>query len=71
MNNNSVLTYCCRNKYYDAIKTLSIIDNLDVFIFNNEEKTAIMYLMEDERCLERRYLSDKNMDYYFKSSKGE
>jgi len=70
-NYDSVLTYCCRNKIYDPISVLAIVKKLDLNIFNDEEKTAAMYLIEDEKTLELKHLITKDMNFYYKNSKNE
>jgi len=47
--NDSVLTYCCRNHIYKPVITLLRNANVDPNIFNNEEMTALMYLVRDGR----------------------
>jgi len=70
-NYDSVLTYCCRNKIYPPLRTLGITKNVDPNIFNDEEKTAAFYLIEEERCLELQQIASKDMNFYFKNSKNE
>lgn len=70
-NNDTVVTYCCRNKIYEPLKTLSVKNNVDTNIFDNYEKTALMYLMEDCRSSELRYFINDNINFYFKNQKNE
>jgi len=70
-NYDSVLTYCCRNKIYDPFKVLGVVKGLDLNIFNDEEKTAAMYLIEDERFMELKYIISKDMNLYYKNSKNQ
>ena len=69
---DSILTYCCRNKIYEPLRSLSVKEFVDVNIFNNDERTALMYLMDDARCTEIKYFIDnKNVNLYFKNHKNE
>jgi len=70
-NCDSVLTFCCRNKIYNPIKVLRIVRGLDLNIFNDEEKTAAMYLIEDEQYLELKSIITKNMNLYYRNSRNE
>jgi len=68
---DTVLTYCCRNKIYTPFKTLLLDPSLDLNCFNNEEKTAAMYLIEDARPHELKQIINKKMILYYKNSKNE
>jgi len=71
---DSILTYCCRNKIYNLMRTLSVRENLDVNTFNNDERTALMYMMEDGRYSELRDFvakDKKGINFYFKNGKNE
>lgn len=68
---DSLLTYCCRNKIYSPLKVLGVIKEVDLNIFNNEEKSAAFYLIEDEKYMELKYIISKKMNFYFKNSKNE
>jgi len=70
-NYDSLLTYCCRNKIYEPLKVLGVNQNVDPNIFNDEEKTAAFYLIEDEKYFELKYIISKKMNLYFKNSKNE
>ncbi|OUM58501.1 hypothetical protein PIROE2DRAFT_64375 [Piromyces sp. E2] len=74
LNNNqdSFLTYCCRNKIYGPLKTLFVKDIVDVNVYDKNEKTALMYLMEDCRIAELKYLVDKEtINFYYENSRKE
>ncbi|OUM58383.1 hypothetical protein PIROE2DRAFT_16370 [Piromyces sp. E2] len=45
-NHESVLIYCCKNKYYEAIQYLTQHPDLDVNLTDQREWTAAMYLAE-------------------------
>jgi len=58
LNNNheTVLLYCCKNEIYEPIKILIGRNGINLSIFDNEGKTALMYLMEKERENEINYV---------------
>jgi len=67
-NNDSIFSYCCKNKLYDALKTLISCYQVNRFnpnTHNNDEMTGSMYLVKDDRldeivqCLR----TDINFDY--------
>lgn len=64
-NNDSILTYCCKNKIYEPIKTLAVAKNLNLNTFNNDDKTAAIYLVEDLRYTELRQIVNKDMNFYY------
>jgi len=70
-NNDTVLTYCCRNKIYEPIKTLSVKDNVDVNVFDNDEKTALMYLLNDFRIEELKFFISDRVNFDFKNRNNE
>jgi len=62
--NDSILTYCCKNKIYHPLKYLFRNKNVYLNIFNNDERTAVMYLAEDGRYKELSMLKQcVNFDY--------
>ncbi|OUM62136.1 hypothetical protein PIROE2DRAFT_11690 [Piromyces sp. E2] len=70
-NNDSILTFCCRNKIYEPIELISAKNSVDVNIFNNDERTAAMYLIEDGRYQELSLLINDNINFYYKNGKNE
>ncbi|OUM58087.1 hypothetical protein PIROE2DRAFT_16734 [Piromyces sp. E2] len=70
-NNDSVLTYCCRNGIYEPIIPLLRNAYVDPNIFNNEEKTALMYLVEQERYEEMIFLKKWKTNFNYVNSKNE
>jgi len=71
INNDSVLTYCCRHKFYEQAKKLIRNAYVDPNVFNNDEKTAVMYLVEDGRYDELEFLKKWKTNFEFKNSKNE
>jgi len=59
-NNESILLFCCKNKHYDLIKYLIKKKNINAEIVDKNEKTAIMYLVEEGRYSEIKLLSLMN-----------
>jgi len=70
-NNDSILTYCCKNKIYEPIKTLAVAGNLNLNTFNNDDKTAAMYLVEDLRYMELKQIINKDMNFYYINKNNE
>lgn len=64
-NNDSVLTYCCRNRIYGPVIPLLRNASVDPNIFNNEEMTAFMYLVRDGRCEEIPFFKKWKTNYNF------
>jgi len=54
---------------YDAVKTLSSKYTVNVNVFNNEEKTAAMYLMENGRHSELRFLINDTLNFHYMNEK--
>jgi len=73
LNNNkdSVLTYCCRNGIYEPVLSLIVNANVDPNIFNNEERTATMYLVENGRYQELEYIKKWKTNFEYRNSKNE
>jgi len=69
--NDSVLTYCYRQGIYEPVASLIRNAYVDPNIFNNEEKTAVMYLVEGGRYSELEYLKKWKINLEFKNSKNE
>lgn len=71
IDNDSVLTYCCKNKIYEPLRTLGVCLDIDYNIFNNDDMTAAMYLIEDGRSLELKYIINKKMNFYYMNKNKE
>jgi len=69
--NDSVLTYCCRQGIYEPVASLIRNAYVDPNIFNIDEKTAVMYLVEEGRYDELEYLKKWKINSDFKKSKNE
>jgi len=65
IDNDSVLTYCCKYRIYDCFKTLSVVKSLDYNIFNNDDMTAALYLIRDENSEDLKNIINKNMNFYY------
>ncbi|ORX44873.1 ankyrin [Piromyces finnis] len=72
-NNDSILTYCCKNKIYKPIKLILECKNVYLNIYNNDERTAVMYLIEDGRYEELTTLIETQncVNFDFKNGFGE
>jgi len=70
-NGDSVLTYCCRCGIYEPVLSLIVNANVDPNIFNNEEKTAIMYLVENGRYQELTYIKKWKTNFEYRNSRNE
>ncbi|KAG4093659.1 ankyrin [Neocallimastix lanati (nom. inval.)] len=72
-NKETVLLYCCKNKIYEPIKTLLNRKEINLSILDNEGKTALMYLTEDERENEINYvrLLQKGNEFNYVNNNGE
>lgn len=71
IDNDSVLTYCCKNKIYDTFRTLVISKTLDCNIFNNDDMTAAMYLIQEENYYRLRTIINKKMNFYYMNKNNE
>jgi len=69
--NDTILTYCARNKIYEPIRSLGSINGLDLNSYNSDERTAVMYLVEDGRFDELKYLFNEDINFNFKNQKNE
>jgi len=69
--NDSILTYCCKNRFYEPVKILSTKTSVDANIFNNDERTAAMYLIEDGRYQELKLLINEGVNFYYENGKNE
>jgi len=61
MKNESILVYCCKYKHFDLIKYLIRKEMIDIKTPDNEEKTAIMYLVENGRYSEIQSLGTRDI----------
>jgi len=70
--NDSILTYCCKNKIYDPIKFIANSKEVYFNIYNNDERTAAMYLAEEGRIKELEMMIKKNyVNFDFKNGANE
>jgi len=71
IDNDSVLTYCCKYRIFDIFKTLKIVNNLDRNIRNNDDMTAALYLVEYERNYELQMIIDESMNFHYMNKANE
>eukprot|EP00833_Pecoramyces_ruminatium_P008381 jgi/Orpsp1_1/1182413/evm.model.c7180000081176.1 len=69
--NDSILTYICKNGIYEPIKVLSIVEDLDLNTFNNDDKTAAMYLIEKAKYEELKQIINKDINFYYMNRNNE
>jgi len=62
IDNDSIITYCCKHKTYEPFKVLGISKKLDLNVVNNDGKTAAMYLIEEENAIALKKIINKNMN---------
>jgi len=62
-NNETVLLYCCRNEYFDAISALTLNKNIDVNVMDKAERTIAMILTEKGRYKELILLRKRGCDF--------
>jgi len=71
IDNDSILTYCCKYRIFEIFRTLRIANNLDRNIRNNDDMTAAMYLIEYEKYYELQMIIDESMNFNYKNRNNE
>jgi len=69
--NETVLIHCCKNDIFEPIDVLTLSNDINVNITDDDHRTAAMYLAEKARSIELKQLNKRNCNYDFVNKKGE